>query len=45
MFFWSSNPNITPDSLLKKQEKIAYVDKIKRSTNNRRISGYSALIL
>lgn len=45
--FWSSNPIITPESLLKKQGRIAYVDKIKRSTSNRRrITGYySAIIL
>lgn len=45
--FWSSNPNTTPKTLLKKQGKICYVDKIKRSTNNRRrITGYySATIL
>lgn len=45
--FWSSNSNTTPETVLKKQGKIAYVDKIKRSTNNRRrITGYySAKVL
>lgn len=38
--FWSSNANITHESLLEKQGKIAYADKIKRSTSKRRITGY-----